>query len=94
MGGSGELLALSLSVPPWEDLHEMSPAELKLANLVTTETAADVLPQVEIAGTPVADAAPKSVQDRFVSGGLEPLAKSTKTAEAATPTGGVAKPAQ
>jgi hypothetical protein len=24
MGGTGDLLSLALSVPPWEDLHEMS----------------------------------------------------------------------
>ena len=24
MGGAGDLLSLSLSVPPWEDLHELS----------------------------------------------------------------------
>jgi hypothetical protein len=36
MGGSGELLSLSLNVPPWEDLHELSREELRLTNLVTT----------------------------------------------------------
>jgi hypothetical protein len=97
MGGSGDLLALSLSVPPWEDLHEMSRAELKLANLVTTDVAADVLQQTEIS-VPVAEVAPK-VQDRFASGAPESTAaqspaKSTKTAEAVVPTGGVAAPAQ
>jgi hypothetical protein len=84
-------------VPPWEDLHEMSRAELKLANLVTTDVAADVLPQTEIS-VPVAEVAPK-VQDRFASGAPESTAaqspaKSTKTAEAVVPTGGVAAPAQ
>ena len=44
MGGAGDLLSLSLSVPPWEDLHELSPAELRLTNLVTTDAVADVLP--------------------------------------------------
>lgn len=43
MGGTGDLLALALSVPPWEDLHEMSVAEIKLGNLATTELLADVL---------------------------------------------------
>src|SRR5262249_36219500 len=33
MGGTGDLLALSLSVPPWEDLHELTAAELKLTNV-------------------------------------------------------------
>jgi hypothetical protein len=36
MGGSGDLLLLSLNVPPWEDLHELSQEELRLTNLVTT----------------------------------------------------------
>jgi hypothetical protein len=93
MGGAGDLLLLSLSVPPWEDLHELSRAELRLTNLVTTDAVAEVLPQ-EVA-TPVADLKSKPTQDRFVSSaaddGAHPqAAKSTKTAEAAVPTGGVA----
>ena len=97
MGGSGDLLALSLSVPPWEDLHEMSRGELRLANLVTTDAASDVLPQVEMTVVPVAELAPKAMQDRFTGGDTQPAqsaAKSTKTAEAVVPTGGVAAPAQ
>jgi hypothetical protein len=42
MGGAGDLLSLALSVPPWDDLHELSPAELRLTNLVTTDAVADV----------------------------------------------------
>jgi hypothetical protein len=100
MGGTGDLLSLALSVPPWEDLHRMSRAELRLANLVTTDSAADVFPQ-DNAGVPMADAKPsKPVQDRFVSSAVESEAqaqpgKSTKTAEATAPTGGAATaPAQ
>ena len=55
MGGAGDLLSLSLSVPPWEDLHELSPAELRLTNLVTTDAVADVLPHGRIAAVPVAE---------------------------------------
>ncbi len=93
MGGAGDLLSLALSVPPWEDLHELSVAELRLTNLVTTDAVAEVLPQ-EIA-TPVAELKPKAVQDRFVSSAVDEEAhpqpaKSTKTAEVAVPTGGVA----
>jgi len=89
MGGTGDLMALSLSVPPWEELHELTPAELKLTNVANTDRAADVLPQVEI-GVPMEQATPKSVQDRFASSGegeatIQPV-KSTKTAEAAVPT--------
>src|SRR6266576_182282 len=95
MGGAGDLLSLSLNVPPWEDLHELSPAELRLTNLVTTDAVAEVLPHMDIANVPVADAAAKSVQDRFVSKAMETetnpqSAKSTKTAEALAPTGGIA----
>jgi hypothetical protein len=91
MGGTGDLLSLSLSVPPWEDLHQLSPAELRLTNLITTDLVADVLPRDP--SVPVADAQPKTVQDRFVSAPAEAdaqvqPAKSTKTAEVQT--GGVA----
>jgi hypothetical protein len=94
MGGAGDLLSLSLNVPPWEDLHELSPAELRLTNLVTTDAVAEVLPP-GISATPVAALTPKPVQDRFAAGAADSetnpqSAKSTKTAEASVPTGGVA----
>jgi hypothetical protein len=94
MGGAGDLLSLSLNVPPWEDLHELSREELRLTNVVTTDAVAEVLPKADVANTPVAEAAPKPVQDRFVSAGdagtSPQAAKSTKTAEAVVPTGGIA----
>ena len=95
MGGAGDLLLLSLNVPPWEDLHELSAAELRLTNLVTTDAVADVLPQTDSVNAPVAELTVKPVQDRFVGNaaaiGTNPqAAKSTKTAEATVPTGGVA----
>ena len=74
MGGTGELLSLSLGVPPWEDLHELSREELRLTNLATTDAVAEVL---------LVGDANDSVID-------PPLAKSTRTAEALVPTGGVA----
>jgi hypothetical protein len=83
MGGTGDLLSLSLNVPPWEDLHELSREELRLTNLVTTDMVAQP-------GSPNAE----PVQDRFVSSAVvtetnpEPE-KSTKTAEAMGRTGGV-----
>ncbi|MBI5318472.1 hypothetical protein [Bradyrhizobium sp.] len=91
MGGTGDLLSLSLSVPPWEDLHRLSRAELRMTNLVTTDAVADVLPRDN--PVPVAEAKPKTVQDRFAG---QPAndeavvhpAKATKTAEVQT--GGVA----
>ncbi|GAA0003046.1 hypothetical protein BRDID11002_30470 [Bradyrhizobium diazoefficiens] len=90
MGGAGDLLSLALSVPPWEDLHELDTGELKLTNLVTTDLVADVLPHVDVTAPAMAELAPKT-QARF---GVEPEqpAKSTKTAEAVVPTGGVATP--
>jgi hypothetical protein len=99
MGGAGDLLSLALSVPPWEDLHELSRAELRVTNLVTTDAVADVLPQQDnSAPVPVADAKPK-VQDRLLSSAAEGEAVvqpaksiSTKTAEAVVPTGGTAAP--
>jgi len=100
MGGTGDLLSLALSVPPWEDLHELSRDELRLTNLVTTDAVADVLPN-DNASVPMADAKPsKPTQDRFVSSAVEgeaqpQPAKATKTAEATVPTGGAASvPAQ
>jgi hypothetical protein len=94
MGGAGDLLAIALSVPPWEDLHELSPVELRLTNLVTTDRLADVLPQTE-RSVPVAEVTTKPVQDRFGSNAVDaeaaqPPVKSTKTAEASVPTGSVA----
>lgn len=101
MGGTGDLLSLSLSVPPWEDLHQLSRAELQLANLVTTEAVADVLPQtINSSAVPMAELPAKPTQDRFMSSAVQPEpgpppAKSTKTAEASVPTGGaVTAPAQ
>jgi hypothetical protein len=95
MGGAGDLLSMSLSVPPWEDLHEMSRGELRLTNLATTDAVAEVLPRNDSAGsTPVTALQAKPVQDRFAGSptDAEPIAssvKSTKTAEATVPTGGV-----
>jgi len=98
MGGTGDLLSLALSVPPWEDLHQLSRAELRLSNLVTTDLVADVLPR-DSASTPMAEAKPKATQDRFVSSTVEEEgqpqpARSTQTAEAHVPTGGKAPAAQ
>ena len=101
MGGAGDLLSLALSVPPWEELHELSPAELQLTNLVTTDAVAEVLPPNDSAPVAsVADLNAKPVQDRFVSEAVNvekplPAPKPTKTAEATAPTGGIAAgPAQ
>jgi hypothetical protein len=101
MGGAGDLLALSLSVPPWQDLHELSREELRLTNLVTTDAVAEVLPEMmqkPNAPTLAELTTSKPVQDRFVSSAVQaeaqpqevtPQQKSTKTAEAVVPIGGV-----
>ncbi len=91
MGGSGDLLSLSLNVPPWEDLHELSREELRLTNLVTTDMVAQP-------GNPIAavvELTPEPVQNRFASSAVateidpEP-AKLTRSAEAmGRRTGGV-----
>jgi len=91
MGGAGDLLSLSLNVPPWEDLHELSQTELRLTNLVTTDVIAEVLPQTD--APPTGAIAAKAIHDRF-AGGADPdpqPRKSTKTAEA---TAATAAPAQ
>jgi hypothetical protein len=67
---------------------------------VTTDRVADVLPQpTSPPSVPVAELSPKSAQDHFTSSAAEAvavpqLAKSTKTAEAVVPVGGVAAPAK
>jgi len=95
MGGAGDLLSLSLNVPPWEELQELSREELRLTNLATTSAVAEVLPMAVTTGAPMAELAAKPVQDRFVSSTADAetnpqAAKSTKTAEAMVPTGGSA----
>jgi hypothetical protein len=105
MGGTGDLLLLSLNVPPWEDLHQLSRTELRLTNLVTTDQIADLLPPLGEPGRAMAAAETRSVesksadskpmQDRHASEiVVEPPApksgKPTKTAEITLPTGGLA----
>ena len=90
MGGTGDLLSLALSVPPWEDLHRLSSKEMQAANLLTTLVRPITLPGEPRASDLVATA-PKSVQERFVSQDAEEeniaaSGKATKTAEA-HPTG-------
>ena len=85
MGGSGDLLALALSVPPWEPLHELTAAELVSSNLIAASAVADNTPPKDIAPK-VADVTPvKTIQDRVTSADGKP----TKTAEV-LPTGGTA----
>jgi hypothetical protein len=87
MGGTGDLLSLSLNVPPWEDLHELSREELRLTNLVTT----DMIAQSGGPGAAVVELTSKPARDRFGSAvatetNPEPA---IQTAEAKGRTGGV-----
>jgi hypothetical protein len=100
MGGAGDLLALSLNVPPWEELHELSREELRLTNLVTTDAVAEVLPSMVGAVTQGVALATKPVQDRLAVTKVSdeqaaPVAKSTRTAEVLAPAAvAAAAPAQ
>lgn len=89
MGGTGDLLSLALSVPPWEPLHQLSADELRLTNLVTMDAVADGRKPSD---TLVGSAVPKAIQDRVMSSADAPVkSAATKTAEAVTPpTGGAA----
>ena len=97
MGGSGDLLALALSVPPWEPLHELSPDELVSSNLIAASTVAQNAPAKTDAVSKVVESkvvavtrVMKTIQDRVTSTDGAPL-KPTKTAEA-LPAGGSATP--
>jgi hypothetical protein len=87
MGGAGDLLSLSLNVPPWEDLHELSREELRLTKLVD-----DTVDQQGNPNAPAVELTPKPERGRFVSNAVangtnpEP-SKSTKSAEAIGPDG-------
>jgi hypothetical protein len=62
MGGTGNLLELALSVPPWKPLRELTLEEIRNSNLTSVETMAEILPGV--------DSAPmisKPVQERFAA---------------------------
>jgi hypothetical protein len=71
----------------FDELHELSPRELQLAGLVTTDAVADVLPENSLANSTVASLA----LARLVGSADDEKtrAQSTKTAEAAVPTGEV-----
>ena len=100
MGGTGDLLSLALSVPPWEPLHQLTVDELRLTNLVTTTTMADVKrPSDEVVGSAASKAQDRVVNVPEVSLISDVSAKDarpapgTRTAEAHAPTGGAAMPA-
>ena len=73
MGGAGDLLSLSLNVPPWEDLRELSQDELRLTNLVN----ADIVDQPGSPDAEVVELKPKRVPGGFAGGaetsGISPV---------------------
>jgi hypothetical protein len=75
MGGTGDLLELALSVPPWKPLRELTMDEIRKSNLISVETLADVLPGV--GSTPMVSIG-KPVQERFAG-------EQQKTAEIKAP---------
>ena len=90
IGGAGDLLSLSLNVPPWEDLHELSPEELRLTNLVTSDMVAELgspnSAVIELTLEPVQE----SLRKQRVAAETNPEpAKSTKRAKAKGPAGGM-----
>jgi hypothetical protein len=87
MGGSGDLLSLALSVPPWEPLHELSASELRVTNLVTTDAVALLGSDAKTAAGSLRSSS-KPVQDRVAS--EKSLKPHLRTAEAEPPTGGAA----
>jgi hypothetical protein len=63
MGGSGDLLEMALSVPPWNTLRELTMDEIRQSNLQSVEALADLLPGID--STPMVSLV-KPTQDRFV----------------------------
>jgi hypothetical protein len=75
MGGTGELLELALSVPPWKPLRELTMDEIRRNNLISVETLAELLPGV---GSLPMVSIGKPTQERFTS-------ETQKTAEVKAP---------
>jgi hypothetical protein len=96
MGGSGDLLALALSVPPWEPLHELTPQELRLTHILRDDAVAAAPMRSGTVASVVASSEAKPIQDRFKSEPAAPaspgVTKATKTAEAQPATGGTVPP--
>ena len=88
MGAPGELIALSLSIPPWEPLYQLNGDEQRRLKVSTAEKLSDVFPDraPAVAAAPAATVGGvnvKPVQDRLP-------AEQKQTAEAAVRTGGAA----
>jgi hypothetical protein len=92
MGGSGDLLSLALSVPPWEPLHELTPVELRQTRILRDDAVAAAPLRSGTMADVVAVSDVKPIQDRLKSGtaeaALPAVTKATKTADAQPSTGG------
>lgn len=92
MGGSGDLLSLALSVPPWEPLHELTPVELRQTHILRDDAVAAAPMRSGTMADVVAVSDAKPIQDRLNGGAPEAaspaVTKATKTADAQPSTGG------
>jgi hypothetical protein len=77
MGGSGDLLALALSVPPWEPLRELTPGELRLSKVTNVDALEEMLKLPEPVFMSLAP--DKPIQERFAA---DNTVAPKKTAEA------------
>ena len=62
MGGTGDLLEIALSVPPWKPLRELTMDEIRSSNLHSVDALAELLPGIE---TMPMVSLTKPVQERF-----------------------------
>lgn len=94
MGGTGELLDMALSVPPWEPLRELSYRELRQTNVINTDVLVMAKDENETK-MKSADLIGKLHHDRVLPDmpniGADVPFSSRRTAEASPPTGGQAR---
>ena len=68
MGGTGDLLEISLSVPPWKPLRQLTMDEIRQAKLSSVDNIAALIPNPEtLPMASVPDVAVKPVQDRLIA---------------------------
>ncbi len=83
MGASGDLIRLSLSVPPWEPLHELTKDELRRTGLISVDTVAGLFRHPPAPALADVSVTTKTFNDRA------PV-DATRTAEAAPRSGSAA----
>lgn len=68
MGGTGDLLEIALSVPPWKPLRQLTMDEVQQAKLSSVESLSVLIPNSEaIPMASVPEVAVKPVQDRLIA---------------------------